>query len=136
MRVKLSGAKLVRKSLVPPPKFDFNLMATKNKNAKRTARRKRIRSKVFGMAEKPRLSVFKSNKYIYAQLIDDENKKTLVASSVLDKGVKSAYNLGESLAKKAAEKKIKKIVFDRGGYKFHGKILELAKGAREGGLEF
>ncbi|MDO8443693.1 MAG: 50S ribosomal protein L18 [Candidatus Azambacteria bacterium] len=111
-------------------------MATRNKNTKRIARHKRIRAKIFGTSERPRLSVFKSNKYIYAQLIDDENGKTLVASFVLDKGVKSAYNLGESLAKKATDKKIKKVVFDRGGYKFHGKILELAKGAREGGLIF
>ena len=111
-------------------------MATKNKNLKRTARRKRIRAKIFGTLERPRFSVFISNKYIYAQLIDDENGKTLVASSILDKGVKSAHSLGTALAKKAVEKKIKKIVFDRGGYKFHGKILELAKGAREGGLIF
>ena len=111
-------------------------MATKNRNTKRIARHKRVRAKVFGIHERPRLSVFKSNKYIYAQLIDDENSKTLVASSVLDKGVKSAYNLGGALAKKAVDKKIKKIVFDRGGYKFHGKILELAKGAKEGGLDF
>ena len=111
-------------------------MATKNKNIKRTARHKRIRAKIFGTSKKPRLSVFKSNRYIYAQLIDDENSKTLVASSVLDKGVRSAYNLGESLAKKAADKKIKKVVFDRGGYKFHGKILELAKSARKSGLDF
>ncbi len=111
-------------------------MATRNKNTKRIARHKRIRAKIFGTLKRPRLSVFKSNKYIYAQLIDDENGKTLAASSVLDKGIKSAYNLGESLAKKATDKKIKKAVFDRGGYKFHGKILELAKGAREGGLEF
>ena len=111
-------------------------MATRNKNTKRIARRKRIRAKIFGTSKKPRLSVFKSNRYIYAQLIDDENSKTLAASSVLDKGVKSAYNLGGSLAKKAVDKKIKKVVFDRGGYKFHGKILELAKGAREGGLIF
>jgi len=111
-------------------------MAIKNRNTKRIARHKRVRAKVFGTHEKPRLSVFKSNKYIYAQLIDDENNKTLIASSVLDKGVKSAYTLGESLAKKATDIKIKKIVFDRGGYKFHGKILELAKGARKGGLDF
>ncbi len=111
-------------------------MATRNRNTKRIARHKRIRAKVFGTHKRPRLSVFKSNKYIYVQLIDDENNKTLIASFVLDKGIKSAYNLGESLAKKAADKKIKKIVFDRGGYKFHGKILELAKGARKGGLDF
>ena len=111
-------------------------MITKNKNIKRIARRKRIRAKISGAPQKPRLSIFKSNKYIYAQLIDDENGRTLVAASVLDKGIKSAYALGESLAKKAVEKKIKKIVFDRGGYKFHGKVSELAKGAREGGLIF
>lgn len=100
----------------------------------RVRRHKRIRAKIKGTAERPRLSVFKSNKYIYTQLVDDENGKTLVAAS--DKNLKSAYEIGKLLAKKAAEKGIKKAVFDRSGYKFHGAIAELAKGAREGGLKF
>ncbi len=104
------------------------------KQLKRQMRHKRVRAKINGTSERPRLSVFKSNKYIYLQLVDDVNGKTLVAAS--DRGLKSAYEVGQLLAKKAAEKGIKKVVFDRGGYKFHGAILELAKGAREGGLKF
>ncbi len=100
----------------------------------RIRRHRRIRAKIKGTAERPRLSVFKSNKYIYTQLVDDENGKILVAAS--DKNLKSAYEVGKLLAKKAAEKGIKKVIFDRSGYKFHGAILELAKGAREGGLKF
>ncbi len=97
-------------------------------------RHRRIRAKIKGTNERPRLSVFKSNRYIYTQLVDDENGKILVAAS--DKGLKSVYEVGKLLAKKAADKGIKKVVFDRSGYKFHGAILELAKGAREGGLKF
>ena len=97
-------------------------------------RHRRIRAKIFGTLNRPRLSVFKSNKYIYTQLVDDENGKILVAAS--DKNIKSAYEVGKLLAKKAADKGIKMVVFDRSGYKFHGTILELAKGAREGGLKF
>lgn len=97
-------------------------------------RHRRIRAKIKGTAERPRLSVFKSNKYIYTQLIDDENGKILVAAS--DRDLKSAYEVGKLLAKKAADKGIEMVVFDRSGYKFHGTILELAKGAREGGLKF
>ena len=111
-------------------------MIVKNRQVKRKIRHRRVRKKIIGTKNRPRLSVFKSNKYIYAQLIDDENSKTIAASFVLDKGIESARNLGESLAKKAADKKIKKAIFDRGGYKFHGKILELAEGAKKGGLEF
>ena len=106
----------------------------KSVKSKRQIRHKRVRAKIFGTAERPRLSVFKSNKYIYAQLVDDENGKILGAAS--DRDLKSAYEVGKLLAKKAADKGIKKVVFDRSGYKFHGAILELAKGAREGGLKF
>jgi len=106
----------------------------KNRKSKRQARHKRVRAKIKGTEKRPRLSVFKSNKYIYIQLVDDENGKILVAAS--DRNLKSAYEVGELLAKKAADKGIKKVVFDRSGYKFHGTILELAKGAREGGLKF
>jgi len=106
----------------------------KNRKSKRQARHRRVRAKIKGTEKRPRLSVFKSNKYIYTQLVDDENGKILVAAS--DRGLKSAYEVGKLLAKKAADKGIKKVVFDRSGYKFHGLILELAKGAREGGLKF
>lgn len=114
----------------------------KNKKLKREMRHKKVRSKISGTAQKPRLSVFRSNQHIYAQLIDDEGQKTLVAVS--DLGIKSkkssgkvmAKEIGKKLAQNAKEKGLKKIVFDRGGYKFHGRIMELARGAREGGLEF
>ena len=106
----------------------------KNRKIKKQMRHKRVRAKIKGMEKRPRLSVFKSNKHIYAQLIDDENNKTLAAVS--DKGLKSAYEIGKLLAKKALDKSVKEVIFDRSGYKFHGTILELAKGAREGGLKF
>jgi large subunit ribosomal protein L18 len=109
-------------------------MVKKDKQLKRIMRHRRIRAKIFGTLNRPRLSVFKSNKYIYTQLVDDENGKILVAAS--DRDLKSAYEVGKLLAKKAADKGIKMVVFDRSGYKFHGLILELAKGAREGGLKF
>jgi len=105
-----------------------------NRQIKRQIRHRRVRAKIKGTEKRPRLSVFKSNKYIYIQLVDDENGKILAAAS--DRGLKSAYEVGKLLAKKAADKGIKKVVFDRSGYKFHGTILELAKGAREGGLKF
>ncbi len=102
----------------------------------------RTRSKVFGTAARPRLSVFKSNHHFYAQLINDDEGKTLAAAS--DKEIKSknktkkaaAYEIGKLIAKKAGGKGIANAVFDRGGYKFHGAVLEMAKGAREGGLKF
>ena len=97
-------------------------------------RHRRIRAKIKGTEMRPRLSVFKSNQYIYAQLIDDITGKALASAS--DKELASASEVGKAIAKKALDKGIKKALFDRGGYKFHGKILELAKGAREGGLEF
>lgn len=93
----------------------------------------RVRSKIFGDSVRPRLSVFRSNKYIYAQIIDDVRGITLAFT----KGVKStADKVGESLAKKALTKKIKKVIFDRGGFIYHGKVKALADGARKGGLEF
>ena len=112
---------------------------------KRKLRKKRIRRKVFGETIRPRFSVFRSNKYIYAQLIDDDKGVTLVSESDLEFKSSSlsslskkelAYKVGESLAKKALKKKIKKVVFDRGGYKYHGRVKALAEGARKGGLEF
>lgn len=112
---------------------------SKVKIEKRARRQKRIRSKVSGTAERPRLSVFKSNKYIYAQIIDDEKAHTLVDASSTDmKGtpLEKAGAVGKDIAKKAGSKGIKKVVFDRGGYVFTGKVKALATGAREGGLEF
>ncbi|KKT81020.1 MAG: 50S ribosomal protein L18 [Candidatus Azambacteria bacterium GW2011_GWA1_44_9] len=108
----------------------------------RIIRHKRIRAKIKGTAERPRLSVFRSNRHIFAQLIDDIAGKTIAAVS--DKEIKPkgktkktvAYEIGKLLSKKAVEKDIKETVFDRGGYKFHGAVSEIAKGAREGGLKF
>lgn len=111
------------------------------KSEQRTRRRKRIRAKVSGTASIPRLAVFKSLKYMYAQLIDDENGVTLAAAT--SKGVKvkngkteAAKLIGTEIAKKASEKKITKVVFDRGGYIYTGRVKALADGAREGGLNF
>jgi large subunit ribosomal protein L18 len=111
---------------------------------KRTKRHKRIRAKMKGTAEVPRLCVFRSNKHVYGQLIDDEKGKTILSSSdfelkkskIKSQKLKIAHEIGKLLAKKAMEKKIEKIVFDRGGYKYHGRIKALADGAREGGLKF
>jgi large subunit ribosomal protein L18 len=112
-------------------------------NKKRIKRHKRVRGKIFGTAQKPRLCVFRSLKNIYAQVIDDENGKTLASASSLDKefnqygGNKEAAKLvGQAVAKAALEKGITEVVFDRGGYIFHGRVQELAEGAREAGLKF
>lgn len=103
-------------------------------------RHKRIRSTISGTASIPRLSVFKSNKYVYAQLIDDEKGATLAAASSVDSKVKGkaeqAKHVGVDIAKKALAAKIEKVVFDRGGYLYIGKIKAVADGAREGGLKF
>ncbi|QXM07326.1 50S ribosomal protein L18 [Crassaminicella indica] len=115
-----------------------------SKNAKRQKRHLRIRKKVSGTPERPRLSVYRSLKNIYAQIIDDVAGKTLVAASTLDKeinvnhgGNKEAAKLvGELVAKRALEKGINNVVFDRSGYIYHGRIKELAEGAREAGLKF
>jgi large subunit ribosomal protein L18 len=109
----------------------------------RVRRHLRIRKKVQGTAERPRLAVFRSEKNIYAQIIDDVAQVTLVAASSLDKdfnGVGSnkaaAREVGKLVAQRAAQKGIKSVVFDRGGFIYHGRIQELAEGAREAGLEF
>jgi large subunit ribosomal protein L18 len=114
-----------------------------DKKAGREKRHLRVRRKVSGTAERPRLSVFKSEKNIYAQVIDDINGVTLVAASSLDKdftakgGTKDGAKLvGEVVAKRAIEKGIDAVVFDRGGYIYHGRIQELAQAAREAGLKF
>lgn len=120
-------------------------MITKNdKNAVRKKRHSRVRTKISGTAARPRLNVFRSNKHIYAQLIDDANGVTLASASTMDKGfeadsksnVEAAAKIGEAIAKKAAEKDVKAVVFDRGGYLFHGRVKALAEAARENGLEF
>lgn len=105
------------------------------KQEKRNKRHRRIRAKISGTAETPRLCVFRSNQYIYAQLINDEKSK-IIASAKGKNNMKQAKEVGKEIAKKAVEKKIEKAVFDRGGYKYHGRIKSLADGAREGGLKF
>lgn len=117
-----------------------------NKEARsvsREIRHKRVRTKISGTAERPRLSVFRSNKGIYVQVIDDVAAKTLVSASTLDKEVKTkasnieaAKEVGELIAKRAIKAGIKTVVFDRGGYIYHGKVKALAEAAREAGLEF
>jgi len=115
---------------------------SKSKNAKRLARKPRIRKKISGTKARPRLVVFRSNLHIYAQLVDDVNGVTLAASStqVLEGELKankdSASQVGKDIAAKALEKKIESVVFDRNGYIYHGKIKALADGAREAGLKF
>ena len=114
-----------------------------DKNTARLKRHRRVRSKISGTAQCPRLNVFRSSKNIYAQIIDDVNGVTLVAASTLDKAFtgnggnkEAAREVGKMIAQRAAEKGITEVVFDRGGYIFHGRVAELAEGAREGGLNF
>ena len=114
-----------------------------SKNDARKIRHERVRSKIVGTSDCPRLCVFRSNTNIYAQIIDDENGVTLVSASSLDKELKlknnnieAATKVGESLGKKAKKAGIKTVVFDRGGYMYHGKVKALAEAARENGLEF
>lgn len=112
----------------------------KLKTESRKRRHRRVRSKVIGTALKPRLCVYKSNKYIYAQIIDDEKNKTLAASSSLKMKANSllenAAKVGKEIAIKAKDLKLKKVVFDKGGYIYAGKIKALADAAREEGLKF
>lgn len=105
----------------------------------RVKRHNKIRKTITGTSDRPRLCVFRSNKHIFAQIIDDSLGKTIAAvSDVKLSGTKAekAYKVGEELAKKALKLKIKSVVFDRGGFLYHGRIETLAKGAREGGLKF
>ena len=115
-------------------------MDTRIKKIQRERRQKRIRAKIFGNSEKPRISVFRSNRYISAQLIDDERGTTLAAATSKSMKNKSALErakaVGKSLAEQAKEKKITKAVFDRGGYLYTGSVASLAEGAREAGLKF
>ena len=118
---------------------------------KRKIRHIRVRKKISGTSEYPRLSVFRSNKFIYVQIIDDEANKTIASCSSKDKDVSSdktenksgltqksfdAYKVGLIISKKCKKSGITKVVFDRGGYKYHGRVKALAEGARENGLEF
>ena len=112
-----------------------------NKSARRLRIRRGVRSKIAGTADRPRLSVFKSNKAIYAQLIDDAKGATLSATSSIDLGIKNntiehSKSVGGKIAEKAKAAGIESIVFDRGGYQYHGQVKALAEGAREGGLKF
>jgi len=118
--------------------MDKNL---KEKIEKRLRRAKRVRSRIFGTKERPRLSVFRSSKHIYVQAIDDENQHTIASSSSLEikeKLTKSekAKIVGKLIAERLLQKNIKKVVFDRNGYKYAGRIKALAEAARESGLEF
>ena len=114
-----------------------------NTNAQRLKRHKRVRSKISGTPECPRLNVFRSEKNIYAQIIDDVNGVTLVSASSLEKDFKvegtktdAAKQVGLNVAERAKAKGIENVVFDRGGYIYHGRVKALAEGAREGGLQF
>ncbi len=106
-------------------------------------RKKRTRARLSGSLDRPRLSVFRSNSYTYVQIIDDENGKTLASASTMElkkqtksTGKELAEKLGELIAKKAIEKGVKKVVFDRGNYNYHGRVQAVADAARKGGLEF
>ena len=117
-----------------------------DKKALRAKRHLRVRKKISGTPERPRLSVYRSEKNIYAQIIDDANRVTLTAASSLDAEVKGAVNhggnkeaakmIGEAVAKRALDKGITEVVFDRGGYVYHGRVQVLAEAAREAGLKF
>jgi len=116
------------------------------RNEKRMERHRRARQKIHGTPERPRLNVYRSNNHIYAQIIDDTTGQTLVSASTLDKELaeklSSTHNkeasklVGQLVGKRAIEKEITEVVFDRGGYIYHGRIKELAEGAREAGLKF
>lgn len=119
-------------------------MITKtNRKLERTRRHIRVRTKISGTAERPRLCVYRSNKNLFVQVIDDVNRVTLVQASTLDKEVKTkhankeaAKEVGALIAKRALEKNIESVVYDRGGYVYHGVVKELAEAAREAGLKF
>ena len=119
------------------------MVSNTNRKLERARRHKRVRTKVSGTAERPRLCVYRSNANLYVQIIDDVAGNTLVSASTLDKEIKTkhankeaAKELGTLIAKKALDKKIETVVFDRGGYIYHGVVKELAEAAREAGLKF
>ncbi len=119
------------------------MVKVKDSNKTRLIRHKRVRGKISGTPEFPRLNVFRSNKHIVAQIIDDVNGKTLVAASSMEKdfgttsgNCEEANKVGKLVAERAVKAGIKDVVFDRGGYVYHGRVKALAEGAREGGLQF
>ena len=122
------------------------MVSKKSRQEVRAEKYRRIRSRLSGTADRPRLAVFRSNDHMYAQIIDDTVGNTIVSASTLDKDVKAelektnnveaAAYLGKVIAKKALDKGIKEVVFDRGGYIYQGKVAALAEAAREAGLEF
>jgi large subunit ribosomal protein L18 len=121
-------------------------MKTLETHVRRARRQRRVRAKVKGTGERPRLNVFRSARHVFAQIIDDSKGHTLVAASTLDADVRAkaaemkkrdeAKVVGKLIAQRALEKGLKQVVFDRGGYQYHGRIKSFAEGAREGGLEF
>lgn len=119
-------------------------MSKNSRNDRRVKRHLRVRKTLIGTPEKPRLCVFRSNKNISAQIIDDVNGNTLVSASTLEKDLKgenggnkeAAKKVGELIAKRALDKGIENVAFDRGGFLYHGRVKELAEGAREAGLKF
>lgn len=119
------------------------MVSKKDRNEARLKRHRRVRKNISGTAERPRLNVFRSLNHIYAQIIDDTKGVTLVSASSMDKefnqyggNCEGAKEVGKAVAQKALEKGIKAVVFDRGGYVYHGRVAALAEGAREGGLDF
>ena len=122
------------------------MVSKPNSNKQREIRHTRVRNKISGTADRPRLNVYRSLNNIYAQVIDDTTGNTLVSASTLDEEIKASVKntgnkeaakaVGALVAKRALEKKIKNVVFDRGGYIYHGRVKELAEAAREAGLEF
>ena len=119
------------------------MVSRKDKNLARLKRHKRVRAKISGTVERPRLAVYRSNANIVAQIIDDTTGTTLVSASTLEKAFEgnggnkvAARAVGKTIAERATAKGITEVVFDRGGYLYHGRVSELAEGAREGGLKF
>ena len=122
------------------------MKSVERKRAQRNRRKRHVRRKVSGTPDRPRLTVFRSHKNMYAQIIDDTVGRTLVAVSTMEQSSRQSLSgggnrqaakmIGQALAAKAVEAGIKKVVFDRNGYAFHGRVKELADGARDGGLEF
>ena len=139
MQVRSSAENLVKKLRLRAPRL--NNMNKETRRHRRILRHKRVRAKITGNALKPRLVVFRSNKHLYIQLIDDEKNKVLAAVSDLKirskkKGVELAKVVAHTMAEKAREHDVKKIVFDRGGYKYHGQIKVLAEELRAQGITF
>lgn len=126
--------------------YEEDMLRKSVKESTRFRRKRRIRKKIFGTAERPRLTVYRSNEHIYAQVINDVEGHTLVSASTIDKTLRdelsslkkaeAAHVVGKSVAVRAKEKGCQHVVFDRNGYLYHGRVAAVANGAREGGLEF